>query len=183
MKKALPLIIGILAFCLLLGSYFALKKNNQKKEAKEAAKEILYNYNIEDITRLSFTNDENEELTFNLSDGVWNLENSTDVQISTTKLEALLSKVNTLTVTNTLENVEDLESYGLAVPANCVTFTAADTEVVLYIGNYNSTTSSQYVYLNDDTSVIYAVAAELTDVFNVHASSLMEEETDSTQTE
>lgn len=182
MKKALPLIIGILAFCLLLGGYFALKQNNQKKEEKEAEEDMLYNYNLQDITGLSFTNADKKELVLGLEDGIWKLEDSVDVQISTAKVEELLNKVKALTVSNTLQNVEDLEAYGLADPANRVTFTAADTKVVLCIGNYNGTTSSQYVYLNDDTSVVYAVRADLTGVFNVDVAALTEE-ADDTQTE
>lgn len=182
MKKALPLIIGILAFCLLLGGYFALKQNNQRKEQKEAEEEMLYNYNLQDITGLSFTNADKEELILSLEDGTWKLENSANTQISTVKVEGLLNKVKMLTVANKLENVDDLEAYGLAEPANRVTFTAADTKVVLCIGNYNGTTSSQYVYLNDDTSVIYAVKADLTGVFNVDVAALTEE-ADDTQTE
>lgn len=183
MKKALPLIIGILAFCLLLGGYFALKQNNQKQEEKEAAKDSLYNYNVEDITKLSFVGTENEELVLSQQDGVWSLENASAVQVSADKVQELLSSINTLTVTNTLQNVEDLAEYGLTEPAKVVSFTAADTEVVLHIGSYNNTTASQYVYLNDDTSVIYAVDAQLTDVFNVSISDLQEEETTDTQSE
>ena len=183
MKKALPLIIGILAFCLLLGGYFALKQSDQKREAKEAAKDSLYNYNVEDITKLSFVGAENEELVLSQQDGVWSLKSASDVQVSADKVQQLLSSINALTVTNTLQNVEDLAEYGLTESAQVVSFTAADTEVVLHIGSYNSTTASQYVYLNDDTSVIYAVDAQLTDVFNISISDLHEAGTADTQTE
>lgn len=178
MKKALPLIIGIIVFCLLLGGYFALREDNRRKEEQERAQEFLYNYASGDITALSFTNAEEAELTLELLDGVWKLKGSGDTQISAAKVEELLDKVKTLTVSNTLQNVEDLEPYGLAKPSNRVAFTAAGTEVSLCIGAYNATTASQYVYLNDDTSTVYAVNAELTGVFNVDASGLTEEEGD-----
>lgn len=176
MKKALPIIIGILAFCLLLGGYFALKQNNRKKAEKEAEQEMLYNYDVQDITAFSFTNAENEELVFNLIDGAWELDGAADTQISTAKIEELLNKVKALTLSNTLQNVEDLEAYGLASPAHRVTFTAAGTNVTICIGNYNGTTSSQYVYLNDDTSVVYAVNADFTGVFDVDAAALADTE-------
>lgn len=181
MKKALPLIIGVILFALLLMGYWMLKQKNEKDA--ETVEDTLYTYAVDDISQFSFLNTNGDTLSFTRTDDGWVYDDSDDYQISEEKVTSLLNTVASLTLKNTLQDISDLEAYGLATPLNRVSFTVGDTAVVVCIGNYNTTTESQYIYLNDDTSVVYAVQTDLTGTFQTDITELVAEEDTTEDTE
>ncbi len=181
MKKAAPLMIGIIIFILLFAGYLFLKQKNAADAEVQA--DVLYSYSTDDITQFSFVDTDGETLSFTLSDDGWIYDASSDYEISEDEVTSLLSNVASMNVNNTLQDVSDLADYGLATPSNRVSFTAGEATVTIYIGDYNATTESQYIYLNDDTSVIYAVETDLTTTFQIGIDALVAEEETTEDTE
>ncbi len=160
MKKALPIIIGLLVFAGLLGGYFVLKQNNEKAEKAEAEKDTVYSYDTADITELTFSN-ASGEVKLTKADDAWSCETQTDTAIDADKVSTLLDMVCELEIKKDLGKVDSLSDYGLETPSATITFTAADQTVSVAVGDFNDTSDSQYVYIDGDNEHVYAVSKNL----------------------
>ena len=160
MKKALPMIIGILVFAALLGGYFVLKQNNEKAEQAKEAKDTVFSYDTADMTALTFAN-ASGEVQLTKSGDTWSCAAQADVAIDADQVSTLLDMIHELEIKKDLGKVDSLSDYGLEDPSATITFTAADKTVSIAVGDFNDTSDSQYVYVDDDSTHVYAVSQSL----------------------
>lgn len=177
MKKALPLLAGILLLLVFMGGYVLLKdKNAREQEAPDDA-ETLYSYEADDISSISFTDKHGKELSFTRKEDGWvYTEDAEGCQVLDDKLTEILNQVSKLSYKDVIEDVDNPADFGLEKPEVQLTLKTPEDTVTVHIGAYNETTSCQYVMLNQDANKIYAVLASLTSIFHVDLFDLIEGE-------
>lgn len=167
-KQWLPIVLGIFVLILFTGGYVVLKQYNEQQADADSSEAILFSFVDADVTDLQFLDTSGQLLHLSKQDGTWlNVADTEHCTLVEESVQNLLTAINGLVVFKQFENVASLADYGLETPVNTVTLTVAGETYVLDIGNYNTTTSNQYVLLNEDKNIIYAVDTSLIGIFDV----------------
>lgn len=160
-KKGLPLVLGMILLILLVVLYIGLVKHNGKtsEESEETLK--VLDLAAEDIISVRIELDETEE-TFTIQDDIWSLESDAAFQVDSSTVNTLISTFVQLTASRILENVSDLEQYGLEQPVHSVVLTDknGNTYTVCF-GDCNSVTGEQYVSVTEESGRVYTVDASV----------------------
>nr|WP_294667840.1 DUF4340 domain-containing protein [uncultured Blautia sp.] len=162
-KKSVNLITAVGVLVVLSGAYAGVKAYVANQDAAEAEKEEEENPEIlsiasDDVKSIKFVIDK-KEVTFEKDGDSWIKSDETDFPLDQDKVEALISSLNSVTAERTLENVENAAEYELDQPENTITVTTQDGETtVIQLGMENSSTSQEYIDLNDDSSTVYVVS-------------------------
>ena len=162
-KKSVNLITAVGVLVVLSGAYAGVKAYVANQDAAEAEKEEEENPEIlsiasDDVKSIKFVIDK-KEVTFEKAGDSWIKSDETDFPLDQDKVEALISSLNSVTAERTLENVENAAEYELDQPENTITVTTQDGETtVIQLGMENSSTSQEYIDLNDDSSTVYVVS-------------------------
>ena len=166
-KKWLPMVLGILLLAGLLVVYFVLKNHNEAVLQEEEAASTIEIMEIagEDVTSICFTL-EGKEVTFVLEEDTWKLESDAAFKVDGSTVEALITAITSMTADRKLENVTDLAQYGLEQPLQkAVLKDASGNTCSVSWGNTNSSTGSDYIYLNEDTGTVYTVLSTIGQTF------------------
>lgn len=171
-KRGVYLVGGLLLLCGLCAVYFFMKKNNQQEEVdyteeveEEDSSQIL-SWNAEEVQKITFDGAE-EQLTFAKNEEEWILEQDEDFPVDQSSVADLFSSVGSLQSERTLENVKSLSDYGLENPAQVVQVEMTDGNIEsISIGSKNISTGHTYIYLNDQTDVVYTVSTDLSSIFS-----------------
>ncbi|MCD8346794.1 MAG: DUF4340 domain-containing protein [Lachnospiraceae bacterium] len=169
-KKSIKLVAGVVVIFVLCGAYFGLKSYNQKTEEAEeeaAEGETILEVNTSTLTAVSFLID-GEETSFTLQeDGTWQKDDDETFPVDSDALLSPLSELSELKSLRTLTEIEDVSEYGFDDPQNLITLTDEDgEETILTIGDTNASTGNDYLMLNDDTTTVYTIAADLCSGFS-----------------
>ena len=162
-KKSVNLITAVGVLVVLSGAYAGVKAYVANQDAAEAEKEEEENPEIlsiasDDVKSIKFVIDK-KEVTFEKDGDSWIKSDETDFPLDQDKVEALISSLNSVTAERTLENVENAAEYELDQPENTITVTTQGGETtVIQLGMENSSTSQEYIDLNDDSSTVYVVS-------------------------
>lgn len=159
-KKQL-LILGIVLL-VLVGVYAGIRVYNDKQSEKEAAAAeaetvSVTDLAVEDVTAFSYMLD-GEKLSFTKNGDAWQYDGDTNLNLDESALETMLSKVTSITATDSLSEYGDLSEYGLDEPSNVITITTAEGTVTLSVGTKNAITSGYYM-MRDDSTTLYLVNA------------------------
>lgn len=166
-KKLLPLVFCILLLFLLLVVYFILRNHNEEAEKAENEASVIQVLNVvaDDITSISFTVAGQEE-TFTLTDDVWKLEGDDAFEVNEDEIDNLISSITGMTADRKLEEVADIGEYGLDQPVQTAVLTDKDGNTyTVYWGNSNASTSDDYIYINDQTDIVYTVSYSVLESF------------------
>ncbi|RHO87471.1 DUF4340 domain-containing protein [Ruminococcus sp. AF42-9BH] len=111
------------------------------------------------------------ETTFEKKDDSWVKKDDTDFPVNQSTLDSAASSVTSVESDRVLEDVDDLEEYGLDSPANTIKIVTKsededgdDTTTTLYVGDENSSTSQYYVR-KDDEKTVYLVDSSCVEPF------------------
>lgn len=185
-KQKKQILILILLLVVVVVGYFGLKVFNQKQKEKEAnekqaSKVYVLSLNKDDIQKISYTYD-GIDYTFQRDGDKWIYPTDTSVVINKTNLELMAGSASKIEAVETIENVTDLEQYGLSEPVKTIEIATDEKTYCLYVGDYNTTISKYYVYL-DDPSTVYTVYSNSVTCFNKTLDDVKEktEETESVE--
>ena len=162
-KKSVNLITAVGVLVVLSGAYAGVKAYVANQDAAEAEKEEEENPEIlsiasDDVKSIKFVIDK-KEVTFEKDGDSWIKSDETDFPLDQDKIEALIGSLNSIKAERTLENVDNAAEYELDQPENTITVTTQDGETtVIQLGMENSSTSQEYIDLNDDSSTVYVVS-------------------------
>ena len=160
-KKSVNLITAVGVLVVLSGAYAGVKAYVTSQDAAEAEKEEnpeILSIASDDVKSIKFVIDK-KEVTFEKDGDSWIKSDETDFPLDQDKVETLISSLNSVTAERTLENVENAAEYELDQPENTITVTTQDGETtVIQLGMENSSTSQEYIDLNDDSSTVYVVS-------------------------
>lgn len=169
-KRGLLAIGGVILLGLLIGIYLVLKNVNQEEETKEneeeQQEESIVEVEAENIKTLVFQL-EGEKVTWVQEDGAWSLEGWDDFPVDAGKISNLTAAIKSLKAGRTLNDIQNLQDYGLKEPVNTVQVTLNDgTTETIHIGNKNPSTNDTYVYLDEEKEKVYTVADDLGTTFS-----------------
>ncbi|MCR5656216.1 MAG: DUF4340 domain-containing protein [Butyrivibrio sp.] len=181
-KQKIQLIVTSLILIALVGSWFALKKHDERVKASESEPKY-YALNLEnkdDITGLSVSS-ESGSYELNKNGDKWEMTSDLSIDVDDEKVDSLMSAVSVISAEDAIENADDLSVYGLSKPVLTAKITMADgTSHELKIGDYN-TTASKYYLCTDDGSTVYTVESAIKIKLDVTADSFAKVEEEPTE--
>lgn len=164
-KKLLPLVFCILLLVALLLVYFILRDYN--KETAENTDSVIQVLDVaaSDITSIHFSVEDREE-TFALKDDIWKLEKNESFEVDGDKLNSLILAITGMTADRKLEEVTDIGEYGLDQPVQTAVLTDKNGNThTIYWGKSNTSTNSDYIYLDDQPDIVYTVSYSVLESF------------------
>lgn len=185
MKKQRVQILALAVVLLALaGAFLGIRYFNQVQAQKPAEEEeviTVINPAEEDVRVMSYTY-EGETITFELEGDTWYDAEDHSLKLRQYMLSVMAGEVAPLTAEKKIENVTDMEQYGLTQPQASVTVETTSGSYTWYIGDKNDVTGDYYVSLPDDDTV-YTVSADVVSRFQRPVEELYDdEETESEET-
>ncbi len=169
----LIILIVMIAAYLGAGAYAdALEKQEAEKEL--ASKIYITELDAADIQSVTYDY-KGETYSFAKEEDVWVSAEDSSLAIIQSKIEKMAEAAAQLEAQNMIEEVTDLEQYGLAEPSKTIQFTAGDAEYELWLGDYNTNAAAYYICNAADTGVVYTVKSTDITCFNYALESLIEE--------
>ena len=175
-NKTVKMILAVAVLAVCCGAYAGVKTYVSHQEQKESEAESEENTSVftasaDDIKSLDFMVDDTET-TFEKKDDSWVKKDDTDFPVNQSTLDSAASSVTSVESDRVLEDVDDLEEYGLDSPANTIKIVTKsededgdDTTTTLYVGDENSSTSQYYVRKDDDEKTVYLVDSSCVEPF------------------
>lgn len=165
-KQRMQLIILLAALVLLVVGLFGLKKYNQSQEETPAEenKEVVVDITTEDVTDFSYEY-AGETYSFEKVDETWYAANDHSLNIDQDTIAFILRNIAPLEATEIIENVTDMEQYGLATDMRMFSFSTTSETYTFYIGDLNSMASAYYICKPSDNK-IYMVDSLIVNSFN-----------------
>ena len=183
-KQKIQLFVMVGALLVLVAAFLGVKSYNahlKEKDSLESQPEYtILDLNEEDVNGFSFTNEygsysfeKNSDDEGNIS---WVCLEETDLNLDSDKVSSVLDSVLFIQADTCIEDVSDLEQYGLSDPAVSVSITTGNGEnYTLLCGDYNGITSKYYMSL-DGESVVYALDSDIGGDFNILPDDLVVDE-------
>lgn len=178
-RKQLMLLIAVLA--ILAIGYFVLKQYNASQEKKESADTgiFLTEVNADEIVKITYDYD-GATYSFEKDGDTWYDTADRSRKLTQYSITAMASNLAGLTATQVLENVTDLEQYGLTEGYRVICFETATESVIYYLGDQNAITEEYYL-CKPSESTVYLVGATLANRFNYTPEDLTEEEEETSE--
>lgn len=177
-KQKIQLIVLAIVLVALLAAYFIIPKV-VKDEEEETENYIVTAIDSSTVSEISFTND-GTEISFVKENDVWYAADDKEVSISQGTVENLVSIVGNIVSVTKIDNVTDLNQYGLDNPLHEVRFVADGIEHTVIMGDYNDITGEYYLYLKGETTV-YTVSSTVVTPFSTTMEAFIEVETETTE--
>lgn len=179
-KQRVQMLVLIVVLCALAAAFFGIRQYNKiqaEKPVEEEEQVIVIDAAAEEVTAFSYDY-EGENCSFEKEEDIWYIAGDHSLNVTQSRMTTMLSGVTPLTATQVIENVTDLEQYGLAEPQRTITVETVGASYILYVGEKNDLTSSYYVSL-PSTDTVYVVSASDINRFNYSLEDLIEVEEES----
>lgn len=164
-KQSGQLLILLLVLAGLTAAFFGLKQYNKVQSEKEEDDGItIFDTERDDIVKLTYDY-EGETYCFEKEDDTWYDAEDHTLNIEQYLIKNMLSSVAPLKAEQIIENVTDMNQYGLAEPSRTIQYETEDAAYVFEVGDYNSVSSVHYIRKPGENTV-YAVSSSTVTVFN-----------------
>lgn len=176
-KNTKKIVFGSILLLILIACYILIK-NLDHGEAEENKEEIsLLSIPSDSIVSLSFGAD-GKVFSFTKEEDLWKSSDKTDLELNQDSMNTLAASLENLKASRVLENVEDLNQYGLDQPSNVIrVIDKGGNQTTISVGDVNDSIGSCYVYLNDDKSTVDMVESSFSTGFQVGLYDLAQKET------
>lgn len=180
-KQKIQMLVLLGVLLLLCGAFLGVKKYNQKQAEKpeETDEVVVIDVPTEDIVRFSYDY-EGETYSYEKEDDTWYYAPDHSLKLLQYRTGNLMSGLAPLKTEQVIENVTDLEQYGLKEPKQTVTYETATESYILYVGSQNSVTGGYYVCMPSQ-STVYMVEASAINKLTVTAEDLIDTTSDTTE--
>lgn len=180
-KQKIQMLVLLGVLLLLCGAFLGVKKYNQKQAEKpeETDEVVVIDVSTEDIVRFSYDY-EGETYSYEKEDDTWYYAPDHSLKLLQYRTGNLMSGLAPLKTEQVIENVTDLEQYGLKEPKQTVTYETATESYILYVGSQNSVTGGYYVCMPSQ-STVYMVEASAINKLTVTAEDLIDTTADTTE--
>lgn len=166
-SKLRNLILLVLLMAALISVYYVIRQNNQKNQEIENAdvSEKVLPLEQSDVVFVQFVL-EGQQVTFVKDDDLWKLSGDDSFVVNAGAVESAILTVTDMASERTLEEVADLEEYGLDKPVQTVVLKSQeDIRFDIYFGSSNETTGNDYVCLGSDKTTVYTVSSGVAQTF------------------
>ncbi|MBD5445114.1 MAG: DUF4340 domain-containing protein [Lachnospiraceae bacterium] len=183
-KQKIQLLVMVGALLVLLAAFFCVKIYNSHLEEQESLesepKYTVLDLDENDVNVFSFDNEYGRYSFEKSNDDEGNIRwvclEEADLNLDSDKVSSVLNSALFIQADTCIEDVSDLEQYGLADPAVSVSITTGNGEsYTLLCGDYNGITSKYYLGL-DGESVVYALDSDIGGEFNILPDDLVVDE-------
>lgn len=180
-KQKIQMLVLLGVLLLLCETFLGVKKYNQKQAEKpeETDQVVVIDVSTEDIVRFSYDY-EGETYSYEKEDDTWYYAPDHSLKLLQYRTGNLMSGLAPLKTGQVIENVTDLEQYGLKEPKQTITYETATESYILYVGSQNSVTGGYYVCMPSQ-STVYMVEASAINKLTVTAEDLIDTATDTTE--
>lgn len=166
MKRSAKTLILLAALLLCVGGYYLLNQGGETATVTEESGAFdLTAHLAEDVTGLKWSKDD-ADYHFVKEDDTWVNANNSAFPVDQAAMQALADDLANLTATRKLEDVADLNAYGLETPSFTVTATWSDGSSTTY-GMGDSTPFADGYYLTiGQENIAYTIASSLSTMFS-----------------
>ena len=166
-KKTVKLVSAVVVLGVLCAAYEGVNyyvTSQEEKETEENDTSVdLVSLEVDDITAVSFTADQNE-VEFDKKDDSWTEKSDANFPVNQDTVDSAVKGVASLTADQEISDVEDMSQYDLDNPQNTITLTTADGDTSLQIG-MESSNNQYYVKKEDDDKNVYLVSSSSIEPF------------------
>ncbi|MDE5777256.1 MAG: DUF4340 domain-containing protein [Lachnospiraceae bacterium] len=185
--KRRNLIILVFLMIALISVYYVIRHNNLKNQEEQNtdASEKVLSLELSDVVFIQFNLD-GQQVDFVKDGDTWKLSGDDSFRVNASAVESAISAVTDMTSERTLEEIANLEEYGLDKPVQTVVLKSQEGTVCnIYFGNSNESTGNDYVCSDDDKTKVYTVSSSVAQTFTGTLEDYRdtEEETESTETD
>lgn len=145
-KKNLYIMLGVLVVICIAA--FAVSRHEEKKEQIKNSGEVVLEISTEDVTALSWTN-ENGTFSFTKGEDTWSYDEDEAFPVDTEKIDHLLELFQSFTASFVIDDVEDYSQYGLEDPAYTIEITTADGTTSIQLGDFSKMDQQRYFSMGD----------------------------------
>ena len=161
MKRGKKLLTLLAVLLVVLGLTLAVTLMNPKDSEKGDSHTTVFTLDPEKVTNIWW--DYSHEASFTKTDGKWVYDADAAFPVNEACLEEMLRILSSVGASKTIENVEDLDQYGLLYPVCAVKVTVDGKEHELAIGDQNAISGDRYFTKGDGN--VYMVANEIANYF------------------
>ncbi len=163
-KKQLAMLTAILIAAVIILIVLLKYFDKASEDASEENHFTINNIQADKVIRFAFTNSAGTvSLTKNAQE--WIYDNDSSLDMDEDKVTELIQTVAPLDSENRIEEVENLEMYGLAEPALTILVSDGEEVCTMMIGDLNEMTGTYYLCLEGKESVIYDVNPQIVSAF------------------
>ena len=147
-KRSVKIIVAIFILLLLMIVYFVLRNIDSKEENSDTQEtEEVLSISSDDVEKISFKLD-NQKVTFEKKDDGWIDTQDENFPVDKDKIESILQGLESVSAVRELDDVDELEEYGLDKPEQEITVTTKDRKVTIQVGDVNETVQGYYSILD-----------------------------------
>ena len=163
-KKQLAMLTVILIAAVIILIVLLKYFDKASEDVSEENHFTINNILADKLIRFAFTNSAGTvSLTKNAQE--WIYDNDSSLDMDEDKVTELIQTVAPLNSENRIEEVENLEMYGLAEPALTILVSDGEEVCTMMIGDLNEMTGTYYLCLEGKESVIYDVNPQIVSAF------------------
>ena len=181
-RQKIQMLVLLSILLVLAGLYCGIRlyqNNRPEQSASEEETAVVMGMEKGDVTALSYDYD-GENISLEAENDTWYAAEDHSLKIKQSRIETMIAGMAPLKAKQTIEDVTDLEQYGLKTPGQIIRFRTADTEYVLEVGDENELLYGYYVKVSGDDRV-YLVNAVDINRFHYGLEDLLEEEEEQTE--
>lgn len=165
MRRGKKLIVLLVVFVVILGAALLVMKLNPKEDVDANDRNystVVFSLDPEKVTNIWW--DYSDEAAFTKTEDGWTYDADAAFPVDENCLDEMLRILSSVGASKTIENVEDLDQYGLKSPFCAIKVTVDGTTHELAIGDQNAISGDRY-FTNGDGNV-YMVADAIAGYFN-----------------
>lgn len=168
-SKRLYLLIGVLVVA--SAATFAVTRMEDKKEQIKTSGEVVLEIDPDSIDSLSWIYDGTTLAFHKNDDGTWLYDDDEAFPVDPDKIQTLLEQFEAFSAAFTIEDPDDLSSYGLSDPTCTISLTASDTSYTIELGSYSTMDEQRYV--SDGDGNVYLAVSDPLDAYNKELSDMI----------
>lgn len=155
-QKKLAVLVGVLvALCAIIAIVSGVQKH---MDTISTVDEEIFATSESALTAVSWTK-EGSSLSFTKEDDTWQDASDADFPVDQDKMSEFLEHFESVHASFIIEDVQDFAQYGLDNPSCTITFTSADGDTTIQMGDYSTMDEKRYLTLGDGT--VYLVDDDL----------------------
>lgn len=155
-QKKLAVLVGVLvALCAIIAIVSGVQKH---MDTISTVDEEIFATAESALTEVSWTKD-GSSLRFTKEGDTWQDASDAEFPIDQDKMSDFLDHFESVHASFIIEDVEDFGQYGLDNPSCTITFTSADGDTTIQMGDYSTMDEKRYLTLGDGT--VYLIDDDL----------------------
>lgn len=167
-KQKKQLILLLILTIILICGYFSMRGVNaylteKEKQQEESSKIMVMDMTAEDVLSMSYCY-EGERYTFKRNEEEWIYAADESIDVKESVLDGMAGHAAQIEASEIIEEVSNLEQYGLSEPSNEIEIVTEQRTYTIYAGNYNEIIGKNYIYI-DNPSTVYVVSTSVVDAF------------------